>query len=57
MFVSVSKIPSEAARFPSGAQLADSQVILPPVQRKHAVEMRYVAKYCTPGLTGESSIA
>ena len=56
MFVSVSKLPKLAARLPSGAQSADSQAMFPPVHRKQAVAMRYVAKYWTAGGTGASKI-
>lgn len=31
--------------------------MLPPVHRKHAVVIRYVAKYCTAGGTSQSKMA
>ena len=31
--------------------------MLPPVHRKHAVAIRYVAKYCTAGGTSQSKMA
>lgn len=48
MLVSVSVIPTEAARLPSGAQLSESHAMFPPAQRKMHVEIRKQEKYCTP---------
>lgn len=57
ILVRVSKTPTLAALLPSGAQFPDNQVIFDPVQRKHAVDIKYVAKYCTAGDTSARRIA